>query len=117
MALTDITFDGTPEWGSQLISIDGEQYVAESFDVTFGTETNHLLDEYGTERAAVIISKQPNGSMTLQVDQAQALPSRGNEFSVTIDGTVHNFYLSECSVSQSQNDFQKLSCSFTTKIN
>ena len=47
MPLSDLTFDGSPAYGSQLITINGTNYVAESFDVTFGVDTQTLLDEYG----------------------------------------------------------------------
>ena len=116
MPLSDLTFDGQPAYGSQLISINSISYVAESFDVTFGVDTQTLLDEYGSDRANVYISRAPSGSMTLQVDSNQARPQRGDSFTVTIDGTSHEFYCTEVSISMSQSDFQKVSVSFRKRL-
>jgi hypothetical protein len=116
MPLSDLTFDGSPSYGSQLITINSTNYIAESFDVTFGVDTQTLLDEYGSDRANVYISRAPSGSMTLQVDSNQARPQRGDSFTVTIDGTSHEFYCTEVQISMSQSDFQKCSISFRKRL-
>jgi hypothetical protein len=117
MPLSDLSFDGNPKFGSQLISVNSVSYIAESFDVTFGTDISTQLDAYGCDRANVYIGRAPTGSMTLQVDADQALPKQGDTFTVTIDGTSHTFMLTEVSISQSQNDFQKVNASFRTRLN
>lgn len=116
MPLSDLTFDGQPAYGSQLITINGTNYVAESLDVQFSVDTQTLLDEYGTDRANVYISRAPSGSMTLQVDSNQVRPERGDSFNLTIDGTQHEFFCTSVSISMSQSDFQKVSIEFRKRL-
>lgn len=105
-------FDGTPDWGSSLITIGTESFVAESLDIQYSTDINTLLDEDGVDRANVYIQRAPSGSATIQVDTDQTAPVRGDEFT---HGGV-DWYITELSTSSSNSDFKKVSISFRKRL-
>jgi hypothetical protein len=105
-------FDGTPDWGSSLITIDSVAFVAESIDIQYTTDVNTLLDEDGVDRANVYIQRAPSGSATIQVDTDQTAPSRGDEF--THAGV--DWYITELSSQTSNSSFKKYSMSFRKRL-
>jgi hypothetical protein len=110
--MSNPTFDGTPSWGSVLLTIGTEDFVAESLDIQYSTDINTLLDEDGVDRANVYVQRAPSGSATIQVDTDQTAPERGAEF--THDSI--DWYITEISYSSSNSDFQKCSFSFRKRL-
>ena len=84
--------------------------------IQFSVDTQTVLDEFGTDRANVYISRAPTGSITLQVDSNQTRPQRGDSFDLTIDGTTHTFFCTSVNISMSQSDFQKVSVEFRKRL-
>ena len=116
-----ISPDGNSLYGSFLLTITttsgDEDYVAESFDTSFPVDVVTLQNEDGNDKANVYISRSPEGSATLQVDNSQKLPEVGDVFDTTIDSTTHTFLITETSIARSNTDFAKVSISFRKRLN
>ena len=111
-----ISADGNARFGTEVLTIDSEDYVAESIDVNFPVDIVTLQDENGNDNNNVYISRSTEGSATIQIANSQALPENGDEFSMTVNGTAYTFLITESSISRSNTDFAKVTIGFRERL-
>jgi hypothetical protein len=119
--MPDITPDGNALFGSEILTVTNdagtETYIAESLDFSFPTDTVTLQDESGNDNNNVYISRSIEGSATVQINNSQVMPKRGNTFDLDIDSTTYTFTIVSSSLSRSNSDFSKASIEFRQRLN
>ena len=105
--MSQITPDGNALFGSEILTIGSETYIAESLDLNLPVDIVSLQDENGNDNNNVYISRSVEGSATIQIGTNQDIPSRGNSFDLSVDGTNYTFLITESSISRSNTDFSK----------
>jgi hypothetical protein len=115
--MSNISPDGNALFGSEVLTIGAETYIAESLDVQFPVDVVTMQDENGNDNNNVYISRSVEGSATIQIGTGQDIPTRGDSFALTVDSTSYTFLITESSISRSNSDFSKVSISFRERLN
>ena len=115
--MPSISPDGNAVFGSEIITIGAETYVAESIDCSFPVDVVTLQNEQGSDNNNIYISRSIEGSASIQIANSQALPTRGDSFDLDVDSTTYTFLITESSISRSNTDFAKVSISFRQRLN
>lgn len=113
--------DGSVPYGSQVVSIGGVSFVAESISITEPSTVVERRDELGNPSGQVIIGQFINGSCVLQLaTTATQLPTFGTTFSLTRPGTpavTIGVIISEVGEVLNQSEAYKVNVSFRKKYN
>src|SRR5690348_15197214 len=110
--------DGGAPFGSQLVTINSTQYVAEEID--FEEKTTSILrrDELNRLSGGVYIKDLITGKMTLQLaSDTQAIPEGQSIVTMTFRGSPKEFVMTDVTIPQKQNEFWKIKCTITEIIN
>ena len=113
--------DGTVPYGSQVITIGTQTFVAENITTTEPTTVIERRDELGSPAGQVIISNFITGSCVLQLATTSTpLPTIGATFVVVRAGTPAStiaVIISEIGEVLNQTEAKKVNVSFRKKIN
>lgn len=111
--------DGSVNYGSVILSIGGNSYIADDLTVTRPTGVIDVPDELGAPAKQAIVPAKKTGTATLQVATAKTVPYIGTVFSASLSGSLtESFIITE--VSQPLTvalDYHKANISFVQKLN
>ena len=103
---------GTIPYGTEVVSIAGGSYIAESISVDQNTTVIQQRNENNDPSGSVGIADFASGSATLQIPTGGSAPSSGDE--ATVGGVT--MYVSKVSATQSQGDAKKCTVEFVEKV-
>ena len=103
---------GTIPYGTEVVSIAGGSYIAESISVDQNTTVIQQRNENNEPSGSVGIADFASGSATVQIPTGGGPPSVGDE--ATIGGVA--MYVSKVSATQSQGDAKKCTVEFVENV-
>lgn len=113
--------DGTLPFGSQTLQIPGttgDTFVAESITFDEPEQWFPQYDEVGAPSGGVSTDDHRTGTATLQIPTGTpALPDRGDQFGLTIDGSTIQCWVSSVSIPEEHQGLKKVSITFREKLN
>lgn len=111
--------DGGMQFGSQLTTIGGTEFIAENISVTRPTRIIESNNQYGVPNKQVIVDGKPTGTATLQLPAANTPPpARREEFTLLPvgGGAPVTYITTEVGDAFDQNGETKVNISFVAKL-
>ena len=115
-----ITSDGTHAFGIEdsPITIDSVTYILESASYNQSASRVDINDSNGEPVGSTIVPSRIEGSATLQLAASDtAIPSLGDEFTLSGGRDDGAYILTDIGEPQSQGDYAKVAISFYMKLN
>lgn len=110
--------DGNIPFGSQVVSINGTEYVAEDIDFTEKSSSHIRRNEINVPNGAVYIKDLTTGKMTLQLESnTTAIPESQSVVSMTFRGAAKDFIITNVSQPQKQDQIHKITMEITEVLN
>jgi translation initiation factor 2 gamma subunit (eIF-2gamma) len=117
--ITSSAYGSHPQvpYGSRLLTIDGNFYIAESFDVSQPSTVIERVNEVGEPHGQVIIGGFVTGTATLQMPTSSLIPNIGDTFTAALSGSAtHTFIISELSTPEASQTDKKVNITFRKLI-
>lgn len=112
------TTDGNIPFGSQVVTINGTDYVAEEIDFEEKSTSIYRRDERNVPNGGVYISDLVTGKMTLQLgSNTTPIPENQSVVSMTFRGAPKEFIITDVSQPQKQNEIHKMKMTITEVLN
>jgi len=118
--MSAFTNDGTVQYGSRVLTINGVDYVADNCEVTRPSKTIERTNEIGEPSGQVSYEGFVTGSATLQLATGStAIPVQGLEFSTTWVASIgpETFYIDSVTQPESKDAEKKVNVTFRKKYN
>jgi hypothetical protein len=110
------TEDNVTIYGSQVLTINAETFIAESIEVNRPMQKVRRRNQIGEPAGSVYIPDFVEGEATVQVENDP--PLQGEEFTATLDAGIgsETFIVTSVSNVLTQDDIQKCNISFDLKL-
>ena len=110
--------DGDFPYGSQVVTLNGVDYVGEQIEFVEDTNVTDRHDEKGNVNGALYQGKKITGSMTLQLARnSTPIPERFGVVSILFRGVSKMFIVTKVSQPQKFDDIRKIQVEIAEKIN
>ncbi len=112
--------DGTVQYGSRVLTINGVTYVADNITVNRPTKRIERTDQIGEPSGSVGVAGFVTGSCQLQIaTSSTAEPQGGYTFTVTLDATIgaETFYIESPGRTENKDAEKKINVTFVKKYN
>lgn len=110
--------DGNFPYGSQVVTLDGVDYVAEQIEFNEETNETDRHDEKGNVNGCLYQSRKITGSMTLQLATVTTpIPDRFKVVNMIFRGAPKPFIIKKVSQPQKFDDIRKIQVEIAEKIN
>lgn len=112
------TNDGNIPFGSQVVSINGTNYVAEEIEFEEKSTAIYRRNEINVPNGGVYIEDLVKGKMTLQLASNDTpIPENQSVVSMTFRGAAKDFVITNVSQPQKQDEIHKLKMEITEILN
>ena len=110
------TEDNTTIYGSVVLTINTETFIAETIEVSRPMKKIRRYDQIGEAAGSVYLNDFIEGTATLQVENDP--PLKGESFTTTLDAGIgaETFYVTSVTNALSADDIQKCNISFDLKL-
>lgn len=116
--MSAFTNDGTVQYGSRVLTINGVDYVADNCEVTRPSKTIERTNEIDEPSGQVSYEGFVTGSATLQLATGSTvIPILGQEFSTTFGASSETFYIDSVTQPESKDAEKKVNITFRKKYN
>src|SRR5437762_4729232 len=110
--------DGDIPFGSELVTINGVEYVAEEIDFEEKSTAIYRRNEINVPNGGVYIQDLIKGKMTLQLRSlAEAIPENQSAVTIPFRGTARQFVITNISAPLKQDQIRKLKMEITEILN
>jgi hypothetical protein len=112
------TNDGNIPFGSQIVTINGTDYVAEEINFEEKSTAIYRRDERNVPNGGVYIQDLIEGTMTLQLgSNTTPVPEGQSVVSMTFRGQPVSFVVTDVQQPQKQNEIHKMKMKITQVLN
>ncbi len=116
--MPDFFSDGNIPFGSQVVTINAVEYVAEEIDFEEKSTAIYRRNEINVPNGGVYISDLIKGKMTLQLASVDTvIPENQSIVTMTFRGTPTQFVITNVSQPQKQDQIHKLKMEITEVLN
>lgn len=110
--------DGNIPFGSQVVQINGVDYVAEEIEFTEKSTAIYRRDEVNVPNGGVYIQDLVTGKMTLQLaSNTTPVPEGQSIVTMTFRGTPRTWVITNVSQPQKQDEIHKMKMEITEVLN
>lgn len=112
------TNDGDIPFGSEIVTINATEYVAEEIDFHEKSSKFYRRDERNIPNGGVYIEDITEGSMTLQLGSLDTpIPENQSVVTIPFRGEDVDFVITDVSQPKKQNDIRKMKMTITKILN